>query len=405
MLLSYMAHSLSVDTNRPQAVILMGIPASGKSTFCTRCFGEEAGYVRINHDTLRSWERVWSLLLKCLSTRRSFVMDNTQVLRADRARIIALAAAAGYEVSGYYLQSRLADCLCRNETRKGEAVVPRAALLNMAARLELPSYAEGFDRLYHVAWAAGADYTVTPWQEDRTPTRESYDELARRMRKNEPQQCGTDTTAAALLVRLDGRAFSSLTARRFEKPFDIRFRNMMEQTVRHLMQCGFPMVGAYHQSDEISLVLFDNQAVTRRPVKLLSLLAGEASAAFSVALGEPAAFDCRLHYVRDGAGMRDYFRWRRADAFRNAFNGYCYWTLRGDGLSPAETDAQLRRLTHTEKAAMLAAHGIDFDAAPAWQKYGTFYYGNEEEHRGTDPRTGAPVTYLRRSLLAVEGDL
>lgn len=167
MLLSYMAHSLSVDTNRPQAVILMGIPASGKSTFCTRCFGEEAGYVRINHDTLRSWERVWSLLLKCLSTRRSFVMDNTQVLRADRARIIALAAAAGYEVSGYYLQSRLADCLCRNETRKGQAIVPRAALLNMAARLELPSYAEGFDRLYHVAWAAGVDYTVSPWQERR----------------------------------------------------------------------------------------------------------------------------------------------------------------------------------------------------------------------------------------------
>ena len=392
------------NTTRPQAVILMGIPASGKSTFCTRRFGEERGYTRINHDTLRSWERVWSLLWKCLSTRRSFVMDNTQILRADRARIIALAAAAGYEVSGYYLQSRLAACLCRNENRSGQAAVPRSAVLNMAARLELPSYAEGFDRLYHVAWADGADYTVAPWREALPPARESDDDLALRMRKNEPPQCSSAPNAAAQLVRLDGRCFSSLTARLFEKPFDTRFRELMAQTVHHLMQCGFPIVSAYHQSDEMSLVFFDNQAFARRPAKLLTLLAGEASAAFSVALGEPAAFDCRLHNVCDGVGVRDYFRWRRMDAFRNAFNGYCYWTLRRDGLTPAETDAQLRLLSHAEKTRMLAAHGIDFAAAPAWQKYGTFYYGAELEYRGTDPRTGEPVSYSRRSIMAEDAN-
>lgn len=67
------------DNKSPQAVILMGIPASGKSTFCARYFGAEKGYVRINRDTERSRGGVYSLLWKCLSSRRSFVMDNTQV--------------------------------------------------------------------------------------------------------------------------------------------------------------------------------------------------------------------------------------------------------------------------------------------------------------------------------------
>lgn len=389
------------DNKRPQAVILMGIPASGKSTFCARYFGAEKGYVRINRDTERSRGGVYSLLWKCLSTRRSFVMDNTQVRCEERARLIALASAAGYEVIGYYLQSRVLDCVRRNDARPWGERVPRTAVLHMAAQLEHPSHWEGFDRLYHVAWEGLADYCITPWRKLLWNRREHYDDLALRMWKNEPKQWAQEEKAVALIARLDGRAFSNLTKQHFEKPFDARFRSMMERTAQHLMRCGFQVVCAYHQSDEISLVLYDEQWRFRHsPAKLLSLLAGEASAVFSVALGQPAAFDCRVHFVRNGAGVRDYFRWRRADALRNAFNGYCYRTLRRDGLEPAAVDAELARLSHEEKKLMLAAHGIDFDTVPAWQKYGTFYYSAEQELLGTDPRTGTPVPYRRRIIIS-----
>lgn len=391
----------SPATDRPQAVILMGIPATGKTTFCKRYFNEETGYVRLSRDTLRFWDNLWRELWKCLSTRRSFVLDNTHVERKDRSYYIAMAAAAGYEISGYYLQSRVLDCVRRNEARNyhsEDEYVPTQAVLDKAARLHHPCYAEGFDHLYYVSWEGLKDYCISPWQDILTSRSESVHELAQRMRKNEPQTGLSETEPEAVIVRLDGRAFGSLTRRRFEKPFDERFRKMMVRTVHHLMQCGVQVAGAYHQSDEISLVLY---GLGRQRVKDLTILAGEASAAFSLALGEPAAFDARFHFVHDGAGVRDYFRWRSTDCLRNTFNGYCYWTLRRDGMEAAAVDAKLAALSLAEKKAMLLAHGIDFDTLPSWQKYGSFYYSTEQEHIGIDPRTGNTVPYYRRGIIEV----
>lgn len=395
--------NIPINDKRPQAVILIGIPASGKSTFCKRFFGESQGYVRINRDSLGNKAAVSTRLWQCLTARRSFVLDNTQVSREDRARSIALASAAGYEVCGYYMAARAEDCLLRNALRSGAARVPDAAIFSMAARLELPTHAEGFDRIFHVSWAEDGGYHISPRVISSDVLSESLERLALRMWKNEPQR-GMDEaqrSAVAQVLRLDGRAFRTLTNRLFGKPFDSRFRAMMETTVHHLMNCGFRVVSAYHQSDEISLVLYDEEWMfNNRPAKLLSLMAGEASAAFSVALGQPAAFDCRLHFVRSGAGVRDYLRWRRADALRNAFNAYCYWTLHEEGMKPASIDALLHRLDRAEKKDMLRAHGVDFDNIPAWQKQGTLYYWGERELLGTDPRTGAAVPYRRRCVIS-----
>lgn len=390
----------STNDKRPQAVILIGIPASGKSTFCSRFFGEAQGYVRINRDTLRSEGAVSARLWQCLASRRSFVLDNTQVCRENRARFIALASAAGYEVCGYYMASSTEECLHCNALRSGAARVPDAAIFSMAARLELPTYAEGFDRLYHVSWAEQTEYCISPWKEVAETPIESLDLLGQRMRKAEPEMVTGEMLreAVALIVRLDGRSFSSLTNRLFTKPFDERFRMLMEKTVHHLMSCGFRVVIAYHQSDEISLMLYDGQECGRRPSKLLSLLAGEASAAFSAALGQPGAFDSRLHLIRSGAEARDYYRWRRGDALRNAFNAYCYWTLRSDGLFPEAAHMRLLGSSREEKRAMLATHGIDFDSVPSWQRLGSLYVSADRELPGTNPLTGEAVSFRRRTI-------
>ena len=70
---------------------------------------------------------------------------------------------------------------------------------------------------------------------------------------------------------------------------------MMVETVKHLMQCGFKIDYGYTQSDEISL-LFDLNCDTfeRKERKLNSILAAEASAKFSLLLGDIGAFDCRI---------------------------------------------------------------------------------------------------------------
>src|SRR5690242_10465556 len=103
------------------------------------------------------------------------------------------------------------------------------------------------------------------------------------------------------------------------------------------MGCGFRVTYGYTQSDEISL-LFDlnENAFGRKTRKLNSILAGEASAKFSLLLGDLAAFDCRICELPNLELVRDYFRWRNEDASRNALNAHCYWSLRRQGRTQEE---------------------------------------------------------------------
>lgn len=100
-----------------------------------------------------------------------------------------------------------------------------------------------------------------------------------------------------MVARLDGRSFTRLTKEvcEFEVPFDERFRDMMAATTESLMTCGFQVIYGYTESDEISL-LFAKRENTfgRKPRKYNLTLAGEASARFSLLLGNVATFDCRL---------------------------------------------------------------------------------------------------------------
>ena len=57
----------------------------------------------------------------------------------------------------------------------------------------------------------------------------------------------------------------------------------MAHTIRHLMQCGFNVAYGYRESDEISLLLRRDDDTFKRKRKIISVLAGEASAAFSMA--------------------------------------------------------------------------------------------------------------------------
>lgn len=100
-----------------------------------------------------------------------------------------------------------------------------------------------------------------------------------------------------IVARLDGRSFTRLTKEicQFEAPFDTRFRDYMVETVHHLMNCGFRIVYGFTESDEISLLFHpDDNTFGRKVRKLNTTLAGEASAAFSMALGQMATFDCRV---------------------------------------------------------------------------------------------------------------
>ena len=84
----------------------------------------------------------------------------------------------------------------------------------------------------------------------------NFDELDKKMRIYEQSIDQHILPELYLVARLDGRSFSRLTKEicDFEAPFDVRFRDMMVNTVKQLMDCGFRVVYGFTESDEISLL-------------------------------------------------------------------------------------------------------------------------------------------------------
>jgi len=158
-----------------------------------------------------------------------------------------------------------------------------------------------------------------------------FDELDAKMRVFETAHDFCVLPKIYMVARIDGRSFTRLTkeVHEFEAPFDIRMRDLMTETTTHLMNCGFNVLFAYTQSDEISLLFHpDVNAFDRKVRKYNSILASEASAKFSLLLGDLGAFDCRVSELPTIELVCDYFRWRNEDAHRNALNAHCYWLLR-----------------------------------------------------------------------------
>jgi len=145
-------------------VLFVGIQASGKSTFYAERFS--GTHVRINLDMLKTRYREQLLMTACLQGRTSFVVDNTNLTRIDRARYILPARAAGFRVIGFYFQSKVSVCLERNAQREGRQRVPDLAILGSTKRLEFPSVVEGFDSLSFVRIGADREFVVEEWKSD-----------------------------------------------------------------------------------------------------------------------------------------------------------------------------------------------------------------------------------------------
>ncbi len=228
----------------------------------------------------------------------------------------------------------------------------------------------------------------------------STDPLGERMRAFERACDPVALPDTWLLVRLDGRGFTRLTKELhdFEKPFDLRFRAMMIETAGALMQDGMAVMALTH-SDEITLVLApESQVFGRRLGKLSTVMAGAASATFSLALGGPGTFDARVSQLPTLEHVLDYIDWRQSDAHRNALSGHCYWALRREGQAARQATSALEGASVADKNELLFQRGINVDQLPSWQKRGVALVWSQVVIEGTDPRTGETVETTRRRL-------
>lgn len=142
--------------------IMIGIQASGKSSFCKSNLQE---YTRINLDELNTRNKERIAIMETIQSGVDIVIDNTNPTKGDREKYISIARSHGYDVVGYFMQSKLQDCIDRNEQREGKASVPRKAIACTSNKLEIPDYSEGFDKLYFVRISEDG-YKIDEWRSE-----------------------------------------------------------------------------------------------------------------------------------------------------------------------------------------------------------------------------------------------
>ncbi len=149
-----------------ELVIFIGLQGSGKSTFYRKYFAATHEY--LSKDALRSGkhksknQKQLERIESTLQAEHSVVVDNTNARIEDRAPLISLGHSYGAEVTGYYFDATVSECIERNRQREGKARVPDLAIYITASRLVPPTYAEGFDRLYSVQIRDGS-FEIQEW--------------------------------------------------------------------------------------------------------------------------------------------------------------------------------------------------------------------------------------------------
>jgi tRNA(His) 5'-end guanylyltransferase len=176
-----------------------------------------------------------------------------------------------------------------------------------------------------------------------------------------------------VLLRLDGKAFHSLT-RGLDKPVDQRFARCMWQTAIALCEELQGCQLGYVQSDEITILLVDYQGFKTQAwfdyevQKMVSIAAGLASACFTLAFRaafpereEVPVFDCRAWNLPRHEVV-NCFIWRQQDASRNSVSG----------LAQAHfSQAELHGKSSSEMQDMLMLQrGINWNDCPIPQKRG-----------------------------------
>lgn len=145
--------------------MLVGLQASGKSTFYERCLKDRFTLVskdRFPRGARNKQDRQMRLVAEALAAGRPVAVDNTNPAPAEWRPLVAAGRTYGAVVVAYWFPPDLAGSLRRNARRTGRDRVPEAGVRATLKRLRRPTCEDGFDAVLDVRFDGRGGFEVRP---------------------------------------------------------------------------------------------------------------------------------------------------------------------------------------------------------------------------------------------------
>jgi predicted kinase len=144
-------------------VVLVGLQASGKSTFYERCLSDR--YALVSKDLFprgarNRQRRQMRLVAEHLAAGRPVAVDNTNPSPEEWGPLVEAAHAHGATATAYWFPPDVTGSLRRNAAREGRARVPDVGVLATLKRLREPTAADGFDAVREVRFDGRGGFEV-----------------------------------------------------------------------------------------------------------------------------------------------------------------------------------------------------------------------------------------------------
>lgn len=140
-------HLNKVD--KPDMIIMIGYPASGKTTFCRNVL---QSYEHINQDTLKTKQKCINVATKCISQKKNIVIDSLNSSVDKRQEYIRLAK--DYNVRCIIMETPIELAYHLNNVRymtgRCENKIPSIVYYSYRKNYEPPDHSEGIHEIIHV---------------------------------------------------------------------------------------------------------------------------------------------------------------------------------------------------------------------------------------------------------------